>query len=393
MNHRHFLHVSLPGLLAVCTALLSLSAVTVRADIPAPDLPARAFILVDFTTGAVLAEKNADERLPPASLTKMMTTYIADQALHDGAIKMTDMVPVSENAWRNSIHDGSRMFLDVGSRVSVEDLLRGIIIQSGNDASVAMAEYLGGNEATFAAKMNQFAQKLGMSNTQFRNATGLTADGHYSTARDMATLSRAIIRDFPDTYPLYAEKEFKYNIGRPQQNRNLLLWQDPTVDGLKTGHTDAAGYCLAASAKRGDMRLVSVVLNTASEKARAEQTLALLNWGFANFETWVPYKAGSKLSDAAVWMGAVDGVELGVDRDVALTIPRGSAAQLAAAVTIDPEIRAPLHKGDRKGTLTIRLGDQVLLEQPLVALQDVEQGGIFKRLWHWLRLFFGGLFG
>ncbi|MFZ5724625.1 MAG: D-alanyl-D-alanine carboxypeptidase family protein [Pseudomonadota bacterium] len=383
-------------LAAVSVVLLAAALpATATADLTIPQPPladAKAWIVIDARTGTVLAAQNAEERLPPASLTKMMTTYVADVAMREGRISMGDMVRVSEKAWRTGMKEGSRMFLDVGSLVSVEDLFRGIIIQSGNDASVAIAEHVAGSEEQFVQLMNAQAQRLGMTNTLYADASGLV-DTQYSSAHDLATLARAIIYDFPENYRLYSEKEFKYNIGRAQQNRNELLWRDPTVDGLKTGHTEAAGYCLVASAKRGDTRLVSVVLNTPSKNARADESAKLLDWGFRNYETYAPYPAGTVLGDSPVWMGEADQVTLGLDRDIVLTIPRGSHAELKAAINVLPEVRAPLKKGDALGTFVIRHGDRVLLEQPLVAMQDVEEGGLFKRAWHWLKLFFSGLIG
>lgn len=375
------------------TSLLLAATTLANTSTPQPPLiAATAWILVDGRTGTVLASQAADERLPQASLTKMMTTYVADVALHQQRINMADLVNVSERAWRTGMKEGSRMYIEVGSQVSVEDLFRGIIIQSGNDASVALAEHVAGSEEQFVQLMNNEAKRLGMSNTLYLDATGLN-DSQFSSATDLAKLARAIIYDFPDNYPLYAEKEFKYNIGRAQPNRNLLLFRDPTVDGLKTGHTQAAGYCLVASAKRADTRMISVVLNTASEKARADESAKLLDWGFRNFETYAPYPAGTVLGEAVVWMGEADKVQLGVQEDIVLVIPRGSHSQLKAAITVLPELRAPLKKGDPVGSFVIRNGDTVLVEQPLVAMADVAEGNIFKQFWHWLQLLFSGLFG
>lgn len=363
------------------------------AAVPQPPLvAAKAWILVDARTGTVVAAENAEERLPPASLTKMMTTYVADVAMREGRIAMTDKVHVSERAWRTGMDEGSRMFLDVGSDVPLSDILRGIIIQSGNDASVALAEHIAGSEEQFVQLMNAQAKRLGMNNTQYMDASGLN-DGQFSSAHDLATLARAIIYDFPENYGMYAEKEFKYNVGRPQENRNDLLWRDATVDGLKTGHTEAAGYCLVASAKRGETRFVSVVLNTASKKARADESAKLLDWGFRNFETYAPYKAGTVLGEGAVWMGVQEKVVLGLGEDIALTLPRGTVQNLKAAITVNPELRAPLKKGDAVGTFVIRNGDAVVIEKPLIAMNDVEEANIFVRAWHWLKLLFSGLFG
>ncbi len=376
----------------VATVTLALAATVAPAAMPQPQPPAieaTAWYLMDARTGTVLTQKDADKRVPPASLTKMMTTYVADHALKEGRIHMGDPVMISEKAWKQ---EGSRMFVQVGTQVSVEDLFRGIVIQSGNDASVAIAEHIAGSEEQFASLMNQYAQKLGMTNTHYRNATGLPDPEHYTSAHDLATLARAIIFEFPENYRYYAEKEFTYN-GITQPNRNLLLFRDATVDGLKTGHTEEAGYCLVASANRGDTRLVAVVMGTKSEEARATETAKLINWGYNAFETYAPYAAGTLLGEATVWMGKTDKVALGVNEDVTLTIPRGAHTGLAAAITVQPELRAPLKKGDRIGSLVIKSGEDVVLEKPLVAMNDVEEANIFVRFWHWLKLLFSGLFG
>ncbi len=392
----HFLNPFVARFLPIGMLLIgSLCSAPAAAVMATPEPPlanAKAWILMDARTGTVLAGQNAEERLPPASLTKMMTTYVADVAMHEGRATMGDQVRVSEKAWRTGMKEGSRMFLDVGSLVSVEDLFRGIIIQSGNDASVALAEHIAGSEDQFVQMMNSQAQRLGMKNTLYADASGLI-DDQYSSAHDLAILARAIIYDYPENYPIYSEKEFKYNIGRAQQNRNELLWRDTTVDGLKTGHTKAAGYCLVASAKRGDTRMISVVLNTPSMSARADESAKLLDWGFRNYETYAPYKAGTVLGKSLVWMGEIDEFPIGLGQDAVLTVPRGSHAELAAAISVSPDIRAPLKKGDVVGNFVIRHGDKVLYEQALVAMQDVNEGGIFKRAWHWLKLFFSGLFG
>ena len=354
----------------------------------APVIDASGYVLMDAVSGQVLAARNADERLPPASLTKMMTSYVADHEIERGNIRMDDMVHVSVKAWRTG---GSRMFIREGTQVSVEDLLKGIIIVSGNDASVALAEHIAGSEDAFADLMNRHAERLGMSNTRFRNATGLPADDHYSSARDMAILARAIINDYPQHYHLYAEKSYTYN-NITQQNRNLLLWRDPSVDGLKTGHTEEAGYCLVASAEQGDQRLISVVKGTSSEQARAAETQKLLTWGFRFFQTYRAYRAGDELAQVRVWMGRQDALAVGPAEDLVMTIPRDSQRNLKAEMTLNPDIRAPISQGDVLGTVTISLQDEVLLERPLVALKDVEEAGFFKRLWHRIKLFFINLF-
>jgi D-alanyl-D-alanine carboxypeptidase (penicillin-binding protein 5/6) len=353
-----------------------------------PQIAASGYILMDAASGQVLVAHNADEQLPPASLTKMMTAYVADHELERGNISLKDQVLVSVKAWRTG---GSRMFIREGTSVSVEELLKGIIIASGNDASVALAEHIAGSEDSFADLMNRHAERLGMNTTRFRNATGLPADGHFSSARDLATLALAIINDFPDHYALYAEKSYTYN-NITQQNRNLLLWRDASVDGLKTGHTEEAGYCLVASAKQGNQRLISVVMGTDSEQARAVETQKLLTWGFRFFETYHAYSAGDVLSQVRVWMGNNNQLNIGSLTDLVMTIPRDSQKDLKAEMKVHPEIRAPIRKGDTLGNVVITLNDEVLLDRPLVALNDVEQAGFFKRLWHSIQLFFRGLF-
>lgn len=357
--------------------------------IPAPpEVAASSYILIDAESGRVIMEKNADQPLPPASLTKMMTSYVVEYEAERGKIKYTDPVLISVNAWRTG---GSKMFVREGTTVSVEDLLKGIIIQSGNDASVAIAEHIAGSESAFADIMNQHAKVLGMNNTHFVNATGLPAQNHYTSARDLAILAKALITHFPEQYKIYAEKYFTWNDIR-QPNRNLLLWRDNTVDGLKTGHTDEAGYCLVASAVRDGMRLISVVLGTTSEEARARETQKLLSYGFRYFETHPLYSAGVSLQDAQVWKGTVDTVSLGLAEPVAVTILRGQKDKLQATLEIDSLLQAPLTEGQVLGQLKITLGDEVVAERPLIALQAVEEGGFFKRLWDSIILFFKGLF-
>ncbi|MCC1497481.1 D-alanyl-D-alanine carboxypeptidase family protein [Alcanivorax sp. 1008] len=379
----------LPRLVTLMTALLlPLSASAESLIARAPQIAASGYILMDAASGHVLVAHNADERLPPASLTKMMTSYVADHELERGNISLADEVLVSVKAWRTG---GSRMFIREGTRVNLHELLKGIIIVSGNDASVAIAEHVAGSEDAFADLMNRHAERLNMTNSHFRNATGLPADGHYSSARDMALLALAIINDYPEHYPLYAEKSFTYN-NITQQNRNLLLWRDDKVDGLKTGHTEEAGYCLVASGKQGDQRLISVVMGTSSEQARAVETQKLLTWGFRFFETYHAYNAGDTLSEVQVWMGKNDKLAIGPINDLVMTIPRNSQQRLKAEMKVNPEIRAPISKGETLGSVVVSLDGEVLLDRPLVALNDVEQAGLFKRLWHRIRLFFAGLF-
>lgn len=374
--------------LAAATAF-SAAAVAAVSAIPAmPPLAAKSYVLMDAATGQVLVEHNANEELPPASLTKLMTAYIATKEIRGGQIGEQDLVTVSEKAWRTG---GSRMFIEVGKQVSVDDLLHGIIIQSGNDASVAMAEYIAGSEEAFADMMNQQASVLQLHNSSFRNATGLPADGHYSSALDMARLARAIIDEDPEHYAIYAQKEFFWNNIR-QQNRNLLLWRDSTVDGLKTGHTEEAGYCLVASAVRDNMRLISVVFGARDEASRAAETQKLLTYGFRFFESRTFYKKGAVLTSSQVWKGKKGQVDAGLAADLALVVPRGKADQMTAEAVLDERIVAPVQAGQRLGRVEVRLDGELLHTADLVAMSDVEQGGIFKRLWDSLRLFIFGLF-
>ena len=360
------------------------TAATAPTVIPAmPELAAKSYVLMDAASGNILVEHNADERLPPASLTKLMTAYIATVEMKRGQIAEQDLVTVSEKAWRTG---GSRMFIDVGKQVSVDDLLHGIIIQSGNDASVALAEHIAGSEEAFASMMNTAAERLQLNNTHFMNATGLPSEDHYSSAHDMAKLARAIIYEDPEHYAIYAQKEFLWN-GIKQPNRNLLLWRDKTVDGLKTGHTEEAGYCLVASAVRDDMRLISVVFGTNSEAARAAETQKLLTYGFRFFETKTFYKKGVELAESKVWKGQQDTVKVGLADDLTLTLPRGQLQKMAATMVLDESVVAPVKKGDRLGVVEVRLANEVLHTADLVALQDVEEGGFFSRFIDAIRMF------
>lgn len=354
----------------------------------APQVEARSYLLMDANSGQVLVRHDADKPMPPASLTKMMTAYIAEKEIQSGNVSNQDMVPISVHAWEMG---GSRMFVKEGTKVPLDQLLKGIIIQSGNDASVAVAEYLAGSEDAFADLMNRQATLLGMKNSHFVNATGWPVEDHFSTAEDMAILARAIINDYPDHYDIYAEKEFSYN-NITQQNRNLLLWRDPTVDGLKTGHTDEAGYCLVASAKQNDMRLITVVMGTDSESARARESLKLLTYGFRFFETYQAYGADEVLDTPPVWMGKANQVRLGLDDALVLTIPKDSGERLQADMKVQPKLTAPIAKGQKLGTLTVRLDDEVLVEKPLVALESVDEAGFFAKIWDHIVLFFKGLF-
>lgn len=376
------------SLLLLVLLLFSLPA-QAQVMIPAPpQIAATSWVLMDAHSGKIIAEHRADEKLPPASLTKMMTSYLLEYEIKRGNVQLDDMVRVSEKAWRMP---GSRMFIQEGTFVSIGDLLKGVIIQSGNDASVAVAEYLAGSETAFADLMNQHARSIGMTNTNFLNATGLPEDNHYSTARDMAILSRNKIMNYPEHYSIYSEREFTYNDIR-QSNRNRLLWRDSSVDGLKTGHTNEAGYCLAASAVRNDMRLISVVLGARSEEGRAQESQKLLSYGFRYFETVRLYEQYQVLDQAQVWQGVKDRIPLGLTEEVYVTIPRGQQTALKAEVQINDVIKAPIRAGDHLGVLRVRLGEELVTEQSLVALENLDQAGFFKRLWHSLLLFITGLF-
>lgn len=342
---------------------------------PAPSFDASSYLLIDANSGRVLAQNNADERIEPASITKIMTAYVIYDALRSGAISMDDEVLISEKAWRMY---GSRMFVEVGKRVKLSDLLMGLIVQSGNDASVALAEHVAGTEDAFVAMMNAQAQALGMSNTHYMNVTGLPDPQHYTSAQDIATLTRALITTFPERYKLYHVKEFTYN-GIVQYNRNKLLWRDPTVDGVKTGHTDSAGYCLVASAKHDEMRLISVVLGTKSDKARAQNSQALLNYGFRFYETHKLYAAGDALTTTRVWKGEAQNIALGLEQDLYVTIPQGSYKNMKANMELSAQVQAPVAKGAALGEVRVQLGDELVREQTLVALQDVDEGGIWRR--------------
>lgn len=357
--------------------------------IPAPpQLAATGYILIDAETGETLAESNADQRLPPASLTKMMSSYLVVDEIERGRIAETNKVTVSVKAWKMG---GSRMYVKEGTQVSVMDLLRGVIIQSGNDATVALAEYVAGNEDAFVDMMNKKAVSLGMTGTHFQNASGMPDPNHYSTARDLSKLARATIFDHPAHYPLYAEKVFIYNNIR-QPNRNLLLYRDPTVDGLKTGHTEEAGYCLVSSSKREGTRLITVVMGAASDEARATETQKLLAYGFRYFETATLYKANTEVTMAQVWSGKVKAIPLVLANDIRMTIPRGRIDDLKANVHLNELIKAPILKGQELGNLTIELDGKVINTQPLVAAQPVEEASFFVRIWDKIKLFFRGLF-
>ena len=341
-----------------------------------PNLAATGYVLMDFHSGQIIAQSNAEQRLEPASLTKLMTAYSVFQELRAGHISLEDQVRVSEKAWRMI---GSRMFIEAGNRVSVEELLKGMIISSGNDASVALAEFVAGSEEAFVALMNAHAQRLGMRKTHFTNSTGLPDPELYTTALDMAILASALIREFPEYYAWYSEREYTYNNIR-QSNRNLLLFRDDSVDGLKTGHTSSAGYCLVASAQRNQMRLISVIMGTNSERARAQESEKLLNYGFRFFETHRLYGAGDELSHTRIWKGETERVALGLGEELFVTVPRGQYGDLQATMRLDKTISAPVAQHQALGVVEVRLGDEVLAERPLLALQQVEQGGVWQQL-------------
>ncbi len=343
-----------------------------------PAIPAKAWLLMDYDSGEVLASANPDEPLPPASLTKMMTSFLVEQALRSGKLKKDDLVSVSENAWCRGSSTESCMYLPLNSQATVIDILRGIVIQSGNDASKAIAEHMAGSEAGFAKLMNAEAKRLGMTNTNFVNPTGLPDPAHKSSARDLAILARAIIHDSADYYPIYAEREFKFN-GIKQGNRNALLYTDPTVDGLKTGHTEEAGYCLVTSSKRNDMRLITVMLNTSSMKARADETRKLLGWGFSRFEKATPIQQGAVVTNAKIRFGKADTVAAGLGAPWMLTVPRGQ--KLQTSVQLNPELEAPITKGAVIGKVIAESNGKPVGEAPLIAQADVERAGFFLRLW------------
>ncbi len=357
---------------------------------PPPPIDAKSWVLMDYTSGQILAESNMDQRVAPASITKVMTSYVVSAELAHGKIHLDDKVSISENAWRSggAGTDGSTSFLQLNSQVPLKDLLYGMIIQSGNDAAIALAEHTAGSEATFAQLMNQYAAQLGMTGTHYMDASGLPNPDHYTTARDVAMLSRALIRDYPVEYKVYSYKDFEWN-GIKQHNRNTLLWRDSTVDGIKTGHTSEAGFCLATSALRGDQRLIAVVMGAPSEKARANDNQALLNYGFRFFETQKLYAANKPLATPELWKGAEATLPLGVADDVLVTFPRGRYGDLKASLEMPSRLVAPIAKGQKIGNLRIVLDDKVVLERPLVALQEGVEGGFFKRMsdgmWMWFK--------
>lgn len=372
---------SLPTTRIITPFILLLSLLTVQVSmanpvpVPAPpQVAAKSYLLIDFDSGKVLAEKNSQKRIEPASITKLMTAYVIYSEIEAGRLALQDEVLISEKAWRKG---GSRMYVEVGKRVSVDLLLKGLVVQSGNDATVALAEHIAGSEAAFVDIMNQYAAKLGMNDTVYRNSTGWPDKEHLTTASDIAILAKAIIREFPEHYKRYSEKVFTYN-NIKQYNRNKLLWRDESVDGMKTGHTESAGYCLVSSAKRADMRLISVVLGTRDEKARASVSQSLLNYGFRFYETHKLYAAGQTLNETRVWKGDVENVALGLQQDLSVTIPRGSYKFLEAVMEVDPNLQAPIEKTQKLGVVKITLKEEELHSAPLIALNPVDRGSIFQ---------------
>lgn len=356
---------------------------------PPPDVDGKSWVLMDYATGQVLASKEPDMRVEPASITKIMTDYVISAEIANGKIHMDDQVFISENAWRSggAGTDGSTSFLKVNSKVPLKDLLYGMIIQSGNDAAIAMAEHAAGSEQAFAGLMNAYAKQLGMVNTNFENASGYPIANHYTTARDIAILSRALIHDFPDDYAISAIKDFEWN-GIKQHNRNTLLWRDPSVDGIKTGHTAAAGFCLAASAKQGDSRMIAIVMGSSNEKSRADAAMALLQYGFRFYETHKLYDASKPLATPRLWKGSENQLPIGVSENVMVTVKRGDYDKLKASMDIPATLIAPFTKGQQVGTLRIALDGQPVETVPLVALADAPRGGFFARLWDSILLWF-----
>ncbi|KAF1716303.1 serine-type D-Ala-D-Ala carboxypeptidase [Pseudoxanthomonas yeongjuensis] len=350
---------------------------------PAPKPAGTAWVLMDYTTGQVLAGENYDERLEPASITKVMTSYVVAAEIKNGKIKPTDPVLMSERAWREggAGTDGSYSGFELNKTAPLVDMEKGMAVQSGNDAAIALAEHTAGSEEAFASLMNSYAARIGMKNSHFVNAHGLSAPEHYSTARDLALLGQAMIRDYPETYAYNKIKEYKVGAMNPQPNRNLLLWRDPAVDGIKTGHHSGAGYCLMSSAQRGDQRLIAVVMGSTSEKQRADDSMALLNWGFRFFETHRLYETGKAIAQQRVWKGASKQVQLGVAKPLLVGVPRGRYADLKPSMDVPKVLEAPIKKGQAIGTVKVSLDGKLVAQAPLVALNEVEQGGFFRRLW------------
>ncbi len=390
---------SLRGLVAGSTLLLLVSPVLQAAEqLPAaPTLDARAWILIDYASGKVLAESNADQQLDPASLTKIMTSYVTGQALKAGKIKLTDMVTIGKDAWATgnpALRGSSLMFLKPGDQVSVEDLNKGVIIQSGNDASIAIADHVAGSQDAFISLMNTYAQKLGLTNTTFKTVHGLDAPGQFSTARDMALLTKAMIHDVPEEYAVHKEKEYTFNKIR-QPNRNRLLWSTTiNADGVKTGTTAGAGYNLVASATQGDMRLISVVLGTKTDRIRFNESEKLLSWGFRFYETVTPIKPNAAFVNQRVWFGNTSEAKLGAGEAGSVTIPRGQLKNLKASYNLNqPQLTAPLAKGQVVGTIDFQLNNKTIEQRPLIVMEAVEEGGFFSRMWDYVLMKFHEWFG
>ena len=355
------------------------------APVPAPPaMAAKSYILMDFGSGRILASKEPDKRVEPASITKIMTAYVVYKEIEGGRLQMQDMVTISKKAWQMG---GSKMFIEVGKQVSIDDLLKGLVIQSGNDAAVALAEHVGGSEEVFASLMNQYAGKLGMKSTNYVNSTGWPDAKHYTTAHDIAIMARATIAEFPEHYKLYAEHNFTWN-NITQPNRNLLLYRDSTVDGIKTGHTESAGYCLVSSSVRDNMRLISVVLGTKSDGARADISQALLAYGYRFYESDQMVAAADELKQVRVWKGDIETVGLGLAADLHVTVPRGQYIKLKKVLDIKSDVEAPVKKGQQLGTLRIMLDGKELLTRPLVALQPIGEGSIWQRASDYIARFF-----
>ena len=370
--HKHLLYIAI-----FLSQLISASLAQAALPIPKPpSTGAKSFIIQDYGSGNILAEENSDVSVEPASITKLMTAYAVFNELQSGNIALTDIVTISEKAWRTP---GSRMFVEVGKQVTVEDLLQGMIVQSGNDATVALAEYVAGSEDSFAALMNKHDEEIGLSGSHFMNSTGLPDENHYMTARDIAQLSTLLIRNYPEYYKWYSQKEYTFN-DITQHNRNRLLWRDDSVDGLKTGHTESAGYCLVTSAEKEGMRLITVVLGTNSDNARTEASQALLNYGFRFFETHKLYDAGTQLTTSRIWKGTSETIALGIDKPLYVTIPRGQYNSLDASMNIDQRIMAPVDAGQSLGSVLVKLGEQVVADQPLVSLQSIGEGSFWQRI-------------
>ena len=363
--------------------LISAFALTIscaHASIPStqinpPDIKAKTYLLIDANSSKVLAQKNINKKVDPASLTKMMTMYVVDQEIKQGKLKYDDLISISKKAWQAP---GSRMFVEVGSKVPVKELIKGIIIQSGNDASIAIAEHIAVTESAFSELMNGYAQILGMNDSHFMNATGLTHEKHYSTANDMAILAKAIINEFPETYKTYSEKSFSYK-GIKQYNRNRLLWRNSTVDGIKTGYTDKAGFCLVSSGVLNDMRLISVIMGARTDDGRTNESHKLLSWGFRFFETHKLYDAAEALQNITIWQGKVNTMPIGLESNVFVTIPHGQYKKLNASMSIPNVIKAPIKAGDKIGTYKITSNDEVILERPVIALKAINKGNLWKQ--------------